>query len=331
MTTRVLVCDASPTFAAQVRRLLEHEGTISVVGTRATAEAAIAAVPTLKPDLLMIDLDLPGMNGFDAIERLMASQPLPILVVADGAGANTDRAQAAIAAGALDTFAKSDLGIGTPADEAGCRFRRRVALLANASVIRHPRGSLRSNPVAPYVRPRPVDAVGVVASTGGPPALKTLLRTLPRAFAAPIFVVQHMAPGFTSGFAQWLGVPLAEAGALPDCGVWVAPEGGHLLVERGRLVIDRRGLPSAHCPSGDLLLRSLAAEFGARAVAVVLSGMGSDGAAGVQAVRNAGGFALAQDEATSAIFGMPKVAAARGVDLVLPIETIAPVLARLSA
>jgi two-component system chemotaxis response regulator CheB len=159
----------------------------------------------------------------------------------------------------------------------------------------------------------------------------TLLRTLPQAFAAPIFVVQHMAPGFTSGFAQWLGVPLAEAGALPDCGVWVAPEGGHLLVEHGRLVIDRRDRPSAHRPSGDLLLRSLAAAFGAGAVAVVLSGMGSDGAAGAQAVRSAGGFALAQDEATSAIFGMPKVAAAHGVDLVLPIETIAPVLARLSA
>jgi two-component system chemotaxis response regulator CheB len=179
--------------------------------------------------------------------------------------------------------------------------------------------------------------VGICASTGGPQALRAVLSALPADYPLPILVVQHIAAGFTEGLVRWLSdivtlpVRLASAGIPATPGVWVACEGTHLVLDQRRcLQLDPRTAVGAHRPSGDVLLFSLAEHAADGAVAVILSGMGSDGADGLAAVGAAGGVTIAQDEATSAIYGMPRAAAERGAGIVLPLDSIGPALSRLA-
>jgi two-component system chemotaxis response regulator CheB len=195
-------------------------------------------------------------------------------------------------------------------------------------VIRHPRARL-SQRATPKRSTRTASVVGICASTGGPPALAELLSGLPASYPIPILVVQHIAPGFVEGFAQWLDgqvqlpVRLASERAAAARGIWVAPDGAHLGLDRTRrLSFDGRTDAGPHRPAGDMLFKSIAASAGRLAVAVVLTGMGRDGATGVEAVRAAGGLTIAQDEASSAVFGMPRAAAEQGAELVLPLEQI---------
>jgi two-component system chemotaxis response regulator CheB len=332
---RVVICEDSATYASVLTRVLEHGGEVRVVGAYDTAEAPIAALPRLRPQLVTMDIELPGMSGLQAVERIMSTHPLPILVLSSHVGAGSTAAAAALAAGALDALAKDDLDLSEPAGATAAALRHRVRVLSRARVIRHPRGGLgeRRRPPAP---PRDAAAIGVVASTGGPQALAALLGALPASFPIPILVVQHIAAGFIEGFARWLDgaidlpVRLGSNGPRAEPGVWVAPEGVHLvLAPHGRLGLDRRVAPGGHRPSGDALLHSLAAVAGRDAVAVVLTGMGRDGADGLAAVAASGGLTIAQDKATSAIFGMPRAAAERGASLVLPLGGIAGALAAL--
>ena len=327
--TRVVICEDSRTYAAALRRTLEHGGEIDVVGSFTTAEAAIAALPKLRPDLVTMDLELPGMGGLEAVEEIMSAGPLPILVLSSHVGTKTQNAAAALAAGALDAIAKDDLDLLNATGAAASALRRRVGLLSRARVIRHPRARLNAR------KPRTLDtrtiaAIGICTSTGGPPALATLLGGLPRSYRIPILIVQHISAGFTEGLAKWLDgavplpVALAVAGARLGPGIWIAPEGAHLVVRGSRLVLDTTTPAGHHRPSGDQLLLSLAKSFKSHAAAVVLTGMGKDGAAGAHAVRAAGGFVIAQDEATSAVYGMPKIVAEAGADQVLPLQEIAP-------
>jgi two-component system chemotaxis response regulator CheB len=335
-TIRVLVCDDSKTYAAALVRMLEYDKTIEVVSVCPTAEAAIATVPTIAPDLVTMDIELPGLSGFDAVEQIMSMSPVPILVISSFVGRGS--IAAALGAGALEVVAKEDLDLRDPEAEAAVEFRRRLHVLASAHVIKHPRARLRgpgTGPVPP-VTSRPVTAIGIVASVGGPQALSTVLAGLPADFAVPLLVVQHIAVGFTASFADWLDgavplrVQLAAAGDPLGPGVWIAPEGVHLLVGADRnLVLDPNAGAGPHRPSGDVLLRSLADRAGAEAVGVILSGMGTDGAEGVAAIRAAGGVTIAQDEASSVIYGMPRAAAEHGVELVLPITEIAATLLEL--
>jgi two-component system chemotaxis response regulator CheB len=334
--TRVVICEDSRTYAAALARVLAFEGDIEVVGVFDTAEKAIAAVPQLAPNLVTMDIELPGMSGLEAVEQLMASNPLPVLVLSSYAGRGSEQAAAALAAGALDAIPKDELDLRDPSGVAARAFRNRVKLLSGARVIRHPRARLRREPTRPNVQGRRAAVIGLCASTGGPPALAAVIESLSADFAVPILVVQHIAAGFTEGLVQWLKraaalpVELAREGDALAPGVWVAPEGAHLVVERdGRLGLDRATVSGHHRPSGDLMLRSLADTAGSLAVAVVLTGMGRDGAQGAAAVRAAGGLAIAQDEATSAIYGMPRAAVEAGVDLVLSPSEIAATLAAL--
>jgi two-component system chemotaxis response regulator CheB len=334
--TRVVVCEDSRTYAAGLRRALEHGGEIEVVGSFTTAETAIAGLARLKPDLVTMDLELPGMSGLEAVEQIMGSQPLPILVLSSHVGPTTTNAAAALAAGGLDAVSKDDLDLRDPAGAAAVALRKRVRLLSRVRVIRHPRARLSARPPRGEDS-RTVAAVGIVASTGGPPALATLLGGLPRGYRIPVLVVQHISAGFTDGLATWLDgavplpVSLATNGARLGPGIWIAPEDAHLVVRGGRLLLDRTTRSGHHRPSGDMLLKSLAQAYGARAAAVVLTGMGKDGAGGAGAVREAGGLVVAQDEATSAVYGMPKAVVEGGADWVLPLEEIAPRLRALSA
>ena len=337
---RVLLCDDSRVYATALRRMLEYDNDIAVVAVCGTAEETIAALPGVRPDLVTMDIELPGMDGLQAVEEIMSSAPVPILVLSAHVGASGDKAAAALAAGALAAFGKDDLDLRNPAGAGGAAFRRRVKVLSRARVIRH----LRFTPGArPKARSggrdlaRTAAVIGVCASTGGPQVLARLLTGLPADYPIPLLIVQHIGAGFTEGLARWLDqtaqlpVAIAKAGAPSGPGAWIAPEGSHLrFMPAGLLFLDRRSGPGQYRPSGDVLLESIATAAGRAGVAIVLSGMGSDGAAGAAAVHRAGGLAIAQDEQSSAIYGMPRAAVERGVDVILPPDEITASLLSLS-
>jgi two-component system, chemotaxis family, protein-glutamate methylesterase/glutaminase len=323
---RILICEDSRTYAAALARLLQCDPEIEVVEVCATAEVAIARLAQIDPtpDLVTMDLELPGMSGGEAIEQIMSAQPVPILALAGGVEQGSRPALAALAAGALDAVPKEGLDLLNPDSPRSRDFRRRVKVLSGIPVIRHPRAGLVEAWRGAEARGETASVIGVVASAGGPQALLEVFAEVPAEFPIPILVVQHIGDGFGAGFARWLGgeVPLdvrvAGAGDVPSPGVWVAPDGAHLRVDgAGRVLLDRNTDEGLHKPSGDVLLRSIAEHAGREAVAVVLTGMGRDGADGLREVKRAGGLTIAQDEATSGVFGMPQAAIERGAQLVL--------------
>lgn len=323
---RVLICEDSETYAAGLSRMLVRDPEIRVVGVCASAEEAISRLSGLeqKPDLVTMDLELPGMSGGDAVEQIMNFQPVPILVLGGGVACGSTKAAALLAAGALEVFSKETLDLRDPDGVDAGAFRRRVKLLSGVRVLRHPRAGLsRWNPPDSSSFPRRASVIAICASAGGPNALAAVLAEIPATFAVPILVVQHMATGFIEGFAHWLDeqvplpVRLAEPGPAGP-GIWVAPEDVHLaLDDRGGLVLDGHDDNGLHRPSGDVLLRSVATNAGAYGVAVVLTGIGRDGADALGEVKHAGGLTMAQDEASSAVFGMPKAAAEVGAEFIL--------------
>jgi two-component system chemotaxis response regulator CheB len=333
---RIVICEDSRTYAAGLLRALEHGGRASVVGVFPNAERMLAALPDLRPDLVTMDLELPVMSGLDAVEQIMSSQPVPILIVsAHVGGAESVNTAAALAAGALEALPKDSLDLRDPAGADACTLRRRAELLSAVHVIRHPRARLNGG--MSYVGGRPAAMVGICASTGGPQALGGLLGRLPSSFPIPIVVVQHIAAGFSEGLARWLDqtvelpVRMALRGLVPRTGIFIAPEETHLRVVGGpSFVFDDSPAAGVHRPAGDVLFASMAERLGAEAVAVVLTGMGRDGAAGVRAIRDAGGLAIAQDEASSAIFGMPKAAIESGAHVALGLDAIAALLKQLT-
>jgi two-component system, chemotaxis family, protein-glutamate methylesterase/glutaminase len=324
----VLICEDSGTYAAALRRTLEYDGDINVICVCGTAEEALAAIRSLRPDLITMDIELPGMDGLAAVELIMGTRPMPIIVLSSHVGPGSHKAVAALAAGALDAVAKDDLDLAQPSSMAGAAFRQRIRVISHASVIRHPRARLAARQPDPGL-PRVASAAGICSSAGGPPVLAQVLGGLPADYQVPILVVQHISTGFTESLAHWLdqksplSVRVAEDGQLAGPGVWIAPEGGHLVLNAsGLLSVDRTTIVGHHRPSGDVLLTSIATAAGRRGAAIVLTGMGNDGAAGAAAVHAAGGLAITQDEASSAIYGMPKAAFDRGVNLALPPDQI---------
>lgn len=335
-TTRVLICEDSRTYAAALTRLLEHGGTIEVVAAVGDVAAALEALGRERPDLVLMDLELPGASGVEAVEMVMRTAPVPVLVLSAHVGSRSDAAAAALAAGALDALAKRDLSVSDPSSPAAVELRHRVRVLSAArpAAPRRPPHIDSGSQSPGRQRPR---VIGICASSGGPQALTRLLVGLPASFPVPILVVQHMTPGFTEGLVRHLDacaplpVRLSRNGVLPDSGVWVAADGADLTVgATGRLVLDDGGEPRPHRPSGDVLLTSLATRLGSAAAGVVLTGMGSDGAEGIRALRGAGALTIAQDEESSAVFGMPRAAVEAGAETVLPLEGIAGALRALA-
>lgn len=325
--TLVLLCDDSGADTVALQRFLEHEGDISVVGSIGTGADAVQAVADLKPDLVAITVAGGTAGALRSVEQIMGRHPLPILVVSDDAA--RAEGEAALAAGALELLAQSTLDLEEPGSPAAAEVRRRIVFLSQMRVIRHPRDSIARRRQSTQAT-RTASAIGICASTGGPQIVERLLKALPAPYPIPVLVVQHMTAGFTESLAAWLAqtagrsVRVASDGIAAAEGVWLAPEGAHLkLTGSGLLELDSSTIRGVHRPSGDILLESIAAAAGRFGVGVVLTGMGEDGALGLRALRREGGFCIAQDEASSAVYGMPKAALAGGADLVLTPPEIA--------
>ena len=360
---RVVIADDSHLARDLLRAIFEAEPGMEVVGEASNGREAVALVQQLRPHLVTMDLEMPLMDGVAAVEEIMCTRAVPILVVSSVADA--PRALDAVAHGALEIVPKPDT---TP--EAAAHLLARARLLAGVSVITRLRARSSAVPsplaeaapgvltAAPTPAPAPVlthalvpACVGgallpgtrvfaVAASTGGPQALAQILPALPPDFACPVLVAQHISDGFAQGMAQWLAslcplpVRLACDGeALRPGHIYIAPSEHHLAVTAQHQLQWRPRLPQdLYRPSCDVLLSSVAAVFRAQAVGIVLSGMGHDGACGLAAIRAAGGCTLAQDEASSLIFGMNRVAIERAaVQQVLPVGEMAAAMRQLAA
>src|SRR6266540_945681 len=347
MGVRVVVVDDSLVCRSTLREILEVDRDIRVVGEAGDGSQALRVIMQERPHLVTMDLKMPGTSGFEAIEEIMAKMPIPILVVTGHSRKSSAAAFEAIRRGALQLAEKPMLGSGSSARE----LRAQVRLLARVPVVRHVAGSrdkpLR-HPTAAAVVPLPRDTVqtsagrapllvGVAASAGGPGAIAALLAQIGTPFPGCIAVVQHLPKGFAGSFVEFLQsrthlrVSLVQDSAAREAGtVLVAPDDRHLvLVDRYRLrAIDRPPVDGFR-PSATVLFRSMADILGSDAAGVILSGMGNDGADGLERMRRNGALTIAQDEATAAVYGMPRAASERGAaELVLPLGQIAAALTR---
>lgn len=327
---RVLLVDDSRLVREMIRSILESEPDIEVVGEAVNGVEAIAKVASLKPDIVTMDIEMPVMGGLEAIEKIIARHPVPILVVTALTGVRT--AFAAVSKGALDVIEKPDIG-----PENVLNLIKKIRVLAKVNVsaqlmtMRGASGTSRASRASIPGGSSKVDIVAIAASTGGPQAINTILKQLPAGFPVPIVVAQHIAEGFTQGMVDWLNlstplnVRVAENGDRLVAGsVYVNPaEHSMVITGQGMVVLGPGDARQVYHPSCNTLLSSLAAAYGKGAIGLILSGMGDDGVLGMEAIRKAGGGTLAQDATSSVIFGMNRLAVERGwIDSVLPLVEI---------
>jgi two-component system chemotaxis response regulator CheB len=360
---RILLVDDSALARRMLRELLEGDPGISVVGEAVDGRDALARVAELRPDLVLLDVRMPVMDGVETTRQLMAYHPTPILVLTASLNSyDVDITFKMLGAGALDVMEKPALG--DPAAIERCRqlLVRKINLLARVKVVTHLRGrrqnaevrvqhaeapvpprstaaaasftSQRARPSALTIQHSAFPVVAIGASTGGPRVVRQILSALPATFPAAVLVIQHIAQGFSAGMVEWLAastalpvVLAAEGDSLRPSTVVVAPDRFDLLVQSDG-TFHLSGLPLLlQRPAIDIAMQSLAVVYGANAIGVLLTGMGRDGARGLQAIKRVGGYTIAQDEASSTIYGMPRAAVELGVaQAVLPPHLIAEAL-----
>lgn len=341
---RVFLVDDSAIARMALRRALEGDPRIRVVGEAASGIEALSRVPVSGTDVILMDMVMPGMDGFAVTEQLMERSPRPILIVSDLVGTDASLNFRALQSGALDLMRKpSGEELGTP--ETLEALRRRVRILAGVPVVTRRRRASTEAPGSgqasgsPPTRldPSAIQLVCIGASTGGPQALIPIMRAIGSTPRAPVLVVQHMGPGFIGGMVSWLrdltGAPvvLAAHGTRLSPGlVAIAPDDAHLTVREGRISLERTAPRNGHRPAVDALFDSVATgPLSAATLAVLLTGMGSDGARGLVALRERGAWTIGQDEASSVVYGMPRVAAELGgVREQLPLDRIADSVGR---
>jgi two-component system, chemotaxis family, protein-glutamate methylesterase/glutaminase len=333
---RVLVADDSQTMRAALVALLGEEHGLQIVGQARDGVEAVQKARALQPDVITMDVNMPRLDGLGATAAIMAESPSRVLMVCQvSEDRQLDLSFRAMAAGALEVLPKPGPGA-LELRRFGTRIAEAVRLMAEVPVVRRHRTFAFT--AGPRAHPAGVGAIGIVASTGGPPALTVVLRALPPGLPVPILIAQHIAAGFTPGLLRWLRevseakVRVARAGELAAPGVvYLPPDGCDLEVDSGGLVRTPAST-GLHVPNGNRLLHSIAKVYGPRSVGVVLTGMGDDGAQGLLAIRNAGGATYAQDEASCVVFGMPGAARALGAtDNLIPLDGIGTLLAGLCA
>ncbi len=354
---RVVVVDDSPTARELLVAILQRAEGIQVVGVGRDGEEAVRLTRRLHPDVVTMDIRMPTMDGLEATRCIMRDVPTPIVIVtASLMRADMDLTFEALRAGALAVASKP--GLTDP--EACNKVIQIVRLMSEVPVVHHwgrseqrplaeleslstPTRSILSNLEEPVVLPpsigandqRCIQIIGIASSTGGPSALATVLESLPADFPVPILVIQHIAYGFVAGLAEWLDnrtplrVSLAGHGDTPQPGtVLLAPDDYHVQINvQGIIELHKERPYKGLRPSANYLFHSLARAYGPRAMGIVLTGMGDDGAEGLESLRRAGGLTVAQAEQGCVVYGMPREAIARNaVDRVLALEQIASAL-----
>jgi two-component system, chemotaxis family, protein-glutamate methylesterase/glutaminase len=346
---RVLVVDDSVVIRKVLSEALSADREIEVVGTAADGNIALSKIPLLRPDLITLDVEMPGLSGLEtliAIRKINAQLPVIMFSTLTERGAATTLE--ALSLGASDCVTKPQSSASVEQTRARIHsdlIPKVKELCRRKAQVTAPPRSVISKPKTPLsvkrsLSPTRVELLAIGASTGGPNALAVLLPALAKEFPVPVVIVQHMPPLFTRLLAERLDKRCAlsihegaEGKVLLPGDVWIAPGDYHMKLAREgqtvRLTLNQEPPQNSCRPSVDVLFESVAELYGARTLAVVLTGMGSDGVRGAQLIREAGGQVLVQDEATSVVWGMPgQVAAAGLADGILPLEDIAPELER---
>jgi two-component system chemotaxis response regulator CheB len=343
---RVLVVDDSAFMRKALSKMLASDPLIEVAGTARDGVDALEKIHRLDPDLVTLDVEMPRMDGLEALRRIMAECPRPVLMVSSLTEAGARETLDALDLGALDFIPKATGGNALTITHIERTLCQKVRALGrrplSPAVPRHgPAPTPRSAaPAAPVQRPKGVRFLAIGASTGGPPALQTLLSGLNPGFPLPVVIVQHMPKAFTGPFARRLSglcpleVKEAESGdrLQPGRG-FVAPGGSHLVLrpDNGGLAVEVTAEPAdtLHRPSVDVTFSSFATHVGRATLAVVLTGMGSDGLAGVRELKREGAYTITQDAGSCVVYGMPRAVAEAGLsDTVLPIGHIAAAVNR---
>ena len=360
---RVLIVEGSPTTREAIRQQFGREADLELAGLFSNGRVALAQLTDLSPDVVVLDVAEPDLEGLKTLTALRLTHPtLPVLVFSQLTQRGSQVTVDALLQGANEYVTKPGTQIDLSQTLRGELVARIKSLAMTASGNTTPRiKPLTTSPDIRRASPAPVAAitspespagrersfkvaeiVAIATSTGGPNALATLLSLLPTSFATPIVIVQHMSSGFTATLADSLRrqtrrvvQEVAAANAIHDAAVWIAAGGRHLVVKRDGVITqvapDDGPAENECCPSADVLFRSVANVYGSRCLAVVLTGMGSDGLAGCRAIRQAGGSIIVQDEASSISWGMPgQVARAGLADQVLSLTELAQEICRLT-
>jgi len=328
---KTLIVDDSPLVRSIIRDFLESEGSFQIIGEAENGEEGVRMTRELAPDLVTMDIQMPIMNGLDAIVEIRKFSSCGIVVISTHDTAKM--AYDATVKGAHEFYSKDIFTSQISKEKREGIFDT----LKQITKISKKRGAINPSPVSSA--PRKFSCVVIASSTGGPMALCQLCSGLPENFSVPILLVQHNTSGFDKGFVQWLNeyaqlnVKLAEEGDVPQRGnVYVAPTDRHLVISDNRIAFDDSEPVNNQKPAADLLFKSAAEFYGDSLLSLVLTGMGSDGANGTRIVKQAGGVTIAQDESSSMIYGMPEAAAKTGcVDHVLPLNEIASKLVSLTS
>jgi len=324
---RVVVVDDSAFVRRALTRMLEAEDDFEVVGLAVDGQDGVDKVRELRPDVVTLDIHMPRMGGLEALQIIMTANPVPVLLLSSLTREGAEVTLRGLELGAMDFVDKSsvqgNMNLLNLAEELTAKVR---------AMAKVPRKRLRERPGQPAgerlkarVSGRPgVELVAIGTSTGGPPALQSIIPRLPGALTSTILIVQHMPAGFTRSLAERLAslsaVPVREACDGEPVGpgsVLIAPAGLHMKLRRRgssvRIWLDEEPRSALHRPSADVTMASVAKLYGSRALGIVLTGMGSDGVDGLRAIREAGGHTLAESEETCVIYGMPKAAVEAGV------------------
>ena len=348
---RVLTVDDSVFMRKAIKRMLSLAPDIEVVDTAADGREALEKVIELRPDLVTMDVQMAGMDGLTALERIMRECPTPVIMLSSLTREGAKITIRALELGAVDFIDKSRVESSMNITFLGNELISKVRTIAGVDIGKmtsHLPDVSQAAPAGEKRVPKPkekkipssskITVVTIGTSTGGPPALQALIPRLPADFASGVIVVQHMPPGFTRTLAERLDamsklrVSEAVDGDIVKPGrVLVAPAGKHLKIRKrnGQLVVRLGSQPeeSLHKPSVDIVMESVANVCGRKSLGVLLTGMGSDGAEGMRAIKEAGGKTLAESEETSIVYGMPKSAIDQGVvDEVVPLHDMASII-----
>jgi two-component system, chemotaxis family, protein-glutamate methylesterase/glutaminase len=327
---RVLIADDSAVMRAALSRVVESSTALQVCGTARNGLETLEKVRQLRPDVVTLDVEMPVLNGLEVLKRIMKDFPRPVIMVSSLTREGAEVTLEALSVGAFDYLPKSDSGDPLDPQKLKRDLIEKIEAAANSPLARSHAGTLM--PALLVREQAPIDEsqaipeiIALGTSTGGPKALQELLPQLPADVPVGMIVVQHMPPGFTAPFARRLNslskLKVCEAiqGDVIEPGsVYIAPAGQHATLSRrpGRratICLSNEPCGTLHRPSVDVTMLSIAETFGRSALGIIMTGMGSDGLQGMTAIRDAGGITIGQDEATSAVYGMPRCCAENGV------------------
>jgi len=338
---KVMLVDDSDLTLSILKKILQTAIDIRVVGTALNGKEALALLPSLNPDVICTDLHMPVMDGLAFTKAVMADFPRPILVLSiSGQGSDNATIFNLMQAGAIDVIAKPHYGLTDSSEPDAQELIHKIRVLAGVHAIRRNPAQGYPPPIPDAIQSAGTQIIGIGASTGGPQALRQILTQLPADFPLPLVCVQHISEGFSLGLVNWLAhecrlaVQFAETGLTPQAGhVYFAPDKKQLRINaQKQFSCATEPAVGGHCPAITVTFQSLALHYGRHATGVLLTGMGRDGVDGLQAIKQAGGTTIAQDETSSIVFGMPKSAMEeQAATLVLALPDIARTLLKMAS